>query len=377
MAEPRCPFFGQCGGCSFQHVDYEQQVESKRRQLVNALEHEHIEVFTGDRYNYRNRMDMVFHPGGIGLRRKGSWQRIIDIDHCHIAGEKINTLIGEVRGFFSGVDFFHVKRTCGTYRYAVLRTPGDDSSVSIVLNSDSTKLLPAREHIAEFAQQTSAANVLVTYVPRKTDISISADYYVVKGTDELVSTILGRKFSFNAQGFFQNNDRMIEQMQTYVRSLLKKYDTAGGHLVDLYGGVGTFGIINGELFKQVSVIESFPQAVVSARRNIEVNGVDNVTAVELDAKRLKNAGLPGRLTFILDPPRSGMNPKTITELTRIAPELIVYVSCNVKQLAKDIKKFKDYRIASAALFDFFPHTPHSEAVVELVRDGETGGDETD
>jgi 23S rRNA (uracil-5-)-methyltransferase RumA len=373
MAEPRCPLFGKCGGCSFQHVEYTQQLESKRGQLVNALKHEPIEVFTGSEYNYRNRMDMVFHPGGIGLRRKGDWQQVVDIGHCHIASEKINTLVEEVRSFFTGVDFFNVTKTCGTFRYAVLRSPGEDSSVSIVLNADSTKLLPAREKIAEFARQTSAANVLVTYVPHKTDMSISSDYYVVKGSDELVSTILGRTFSFNAQGFFQNNDQMIEQMQSYVRSLLKKHDTSGYHLVDLYGGVGTFGIINSDLFERVSVIESFPQAVVSAHKNIEANGVENVTAIELDAKRLKNADLPGKLTFITDPPRSGMNPKTITQLTRIAPELIIYVSCNVKQLAKDLKKFKDYRIASAALFDFFPHTPHSEAVVELVR--RDGGEE--
>lgn len=367
MAEPRCPFFGQCGGCSFQHVDYSAQVESKRRQLINAIGHESIEVFTGNEYNYRNRMDMVFHPGGLGLRRKGDWRKITDIDHCHIACEKINTLIAEVRGFFTGVDFFHVRKTSGTYRYAVIRAPGEDSSISIVLNADSTKLLPARDKIKEFARNSSAANILVTYVPHRTDVSISDDYYVVKGTDELVSTILGSRFSFNAQGFFQNNDLMVERMQTYVRSLLKKYDTSANHLVDLYGGVGTFGIINSDLFERVSVIESFPQAVVSARKNIEANGADNVTAVELDAKRLKNAKLPGRLTFITDPPRSGMNPKTITELTRIAPELIIYVSCNVKQLAKDLKKFRNYRIVSAALFDFFPHTPHSEAVVELVR----------
>ncbi|MBW7995160.1 MAG: 23S rRNA (uracil(1939)-C(5))-methyltransferase RlmD [Candidatus Glassbacteria bacterium] len=377
MAEPRCQFFGQCGGCSFQHVDYADQVENKRRQLVNAIGHEDIRLFTGSEYNYRNRMDLVFHSGGIGLRRKGSWHQIVDIPRCEIATGKINTLVEEVRSFFTGVDYFNLRKNSGTYRYAVVRTPGGDSSVSIVLNADSTKLLQAREKISEFAERTSARNVLITYVPHKTDMSISADYYVVKGSDELQSVIQGREFTFNAQGFFQNNDEMIEAMQAYVREIFRRCDTAGTHLVDLYGGVGTFGIINADLFERVSVVESFPQAVVSARRNIEANGAGNVHALELDAKRLKNAELPGRLTFITDPPRSGMNPRTITALTRLAPELIVYVSCNVKQLGRDLKKFSDYRIASAALFDFFPHTPHSEAVVELVREGETGGDEAD
>ena len=368
MAEPRCPYFGQCGGCSFQHTDYADQVENKRRQLVNATEYENIEVHTGSEYNYRNRMDMVFHPGGIGLRRKGSWHQMVDIERCEIATKKINTMVSEVRGFFRDVDWFHVRKNSGTFRYAVMRSPGQDSSLSIVLNADSTRLLPARDMITEFAENCSAANVVVTYVPHKTDMSISEDYFVVKGSDELNCEILGRKFSFNAQGFFQNNDEMSARLQAYVRELLGRHDTAGNHLVDLYGGVGTFGIINSDKFEKVTVIESFPGSVASARKNIEANGVSNVSALELDAKRLKNAELPGRLTVVTDPPRSGMNPKTITELCRLAPEMIVYVSCNVKQLAADLKKFSDYRIASAALFDLFPHTPHSEAVVELVRE---------
>ena len=309
---------------------------------------------------------MVFHAAGLGFRRKGSWHRIVDIEKCVISNEAVNRLIQEIRSFFKEVDYFHLKKNSGTFRYAVIRAPGEDTAISFVLNADSTRLLEAREKIQEFARVTSAANLIVSYVPSNRDVSVSGDYFVVKGSDMLKTTLLDHKFVFNVQGFFQNNDAMASRMHQYVRDLLKSYDTAGFHLVDLYGGVGTFGIINADLFRETTIIESFPPAAAAAVKNIEENHISNIKVLELDAKRLKNAALSSPLTVITDPPRSGMHPKTIHELNRLHPELIIYVSCNLKQLKVDLDKLKDYRIKSAALFDFFPQTPHSEAVVELV-----------
>ena len=237
-----------------------------------------------------------------------------------------------------------------------------------MLNSDSTRLLQARDTISEFAKSSSAKNIVVTYVPHNRDSSVSGDYFVVKGTDELSVKILDHSFSFNVQGFFQNNDSMALELHNYVRGILQSHDLADHHLADLYGGVGTFGIINSDLFSRVTVIESFTQAVESAKKNIQANGCTNVAALELDAKRLRNAMLPRPLTVVTDPPRTGMNPRTILELIRLHPSLIVYVSCNVRKLAADLKKFTGYSVKSAAMFDFFPHTPHVEAVVELEAD---------
>lgn len=368
MAEPLCSYFGSCGGCAAQNVDYPLQVENKRNALAGAIGFEDIRVFHGEEYFYRTRVDMVFHQGGLGFRRKGSWHRIVDVGQCVIAGKAVNRLVGEVRDFFADVDNFHVKKKSGTFRYAVIRAPGGDSSISFVLNADSTRLLQAREKIIEFAEGCAAKNIVVTYVPNNRDASVSGDYFTIKGTDELAVKILGHDFSFNVQGFFQNNDRMALELHTYVRGILKSHEPGTPHLADLYGGVGTFGIINSDLFGKVTVIESFPQAVDSARKNVIANGCQNVTVLELDAKRLKNASLPQPLTVITDPPRSGMNPKTIVELNRLHPQLIVYVSCNIRQLGADVQKFKGYSVKSAAMFDFFPHTPHVEAVVELAAD---------
>jgi len=371
MAEPLCAYFGRCGGCTAQQTDYAAQLDNKRRQLANAIGCEDIRVVHDREYFYRTRVDMIFHPNGLGFRHKGDWRRIEDIDRCVIANEKINEILAEVRASFSGADTFDIRRKSGTFRYAVIRAPQNDSSLSFVLNSDSTRLMEAREKIVRFAERSSAANIMVTYVPSNTDVSVGEDCFVVKGRDLLEESYLGRRFLHHVQGFFQNNYFMAEKLHEHCRGLLQSHQTAGCHLLDLYGGVGTFGIINADLFESVSVVESFGQAIECAGKNIELNGVDNVRAIVLDAARLKNLELPKPLIVITDPPRSGMHPKTIHQLGVLHPELIIYVSCNVKQLGIDLPKLKDYRLKSAALFDLFPQTPHAEAVVELVPTDET------
>jgi len=349
-------------------MDYAAQLDNKRRQLANAIGCEDIQVVHGNEYYYRTRVDMIFHPNGLGFRHKGDWRRIEDISRCVIANERINELLAEIRESFSGADTFDIRRKSGTFRYAVIRAPQQDSSISFVLNSDSTRLLDAREKITRFAERSSAVNVLATYVPSNTDVSVGDDYHVVKGRDLLEESYLGRRFLHHVQGFFQNNFEMAGKLHEHCRAVFQKHQAAGRHLLDLYGGVGTFGIINSDLFESVNIVESFGQAIECAKMNIELNSVQNVNAVALDAARLKNLELPSPLVVITDPPRSGMHPKTIHQLNVLSPELIIYVSCNIKQLGADLPKFKEYRLKSAALFDLFPQTPHAEAVVELTKD---------
>ncbi len=366
MATPLCPYFNNCGGCSFQHVDYEEQVENKKTNLAKAINYQDITVFSGNSYHYRNRMDFVFGPNGLGLRKRRNWKEIVDINKCVISNDAFNILLTEVRNFFKETDYFDIRKKSGTFRYAVIRTPPNDSSISFVLNEDSTKLKDAIDKIKEFAEISTAKNIVVTYVPSKTDNSISKEYFVVKGNDYLKTTICGKDFSFPLQGFFQNNPELIEKMQQYVKDLLTAHDRTYTHLLDLYGGVGTFGIINAELFKTVTIIEGEEEAIKYAQQNITNNKITNTNAMVLNDKQLKKVTLSTPLFVITDPPRSGMNPKTIDRLRELKPKVMIYISCNIEQLGKDLIKFNDYQIKSAALFDLFPQTPHTEAVIELV-----------
>jgi len=131
MAQPLCSYFGKCGGCAAQNIDYPLQLENKRNNLANAIGCEDIRVFSRKEYFYRTRVDMVFHQGGLGFRKKGTWHRIVDIGKCVIANQAVNRLVCEVRDYFTDVDYFHVKKNSGTFRYAVIRAPGEDSSICL------------------------------------------------------------------------------------------------------------------------------------------------------------------------------------------------------------------------------------------------------
>jgi len=365
--EAKCKYYGKCGGCTLQHIDYSIQLENKKNNLIKTINFENIEVYSGKDYNYRNRMDMLFTEKGIGFRKKGTWKEMLDVDECVISNNRLNELIKELREFFRENDAFNPVKHTGTFRYAVIRTPTEDSSISFVLNSDSMKLEQASEKIREFSEKTTAKNIVVTYVESNTDVSLSEEYYVVKGTEYLKEKYLGKEFTYPIQGFFQNNTEVAEKMQEYVNKILKTYNTKESHLLDLYGGVGTFGIINSELFKKVTIIESVKPSIDAAKINIETNNVKNAEAILLDAKHLQKIKTSGKTYVITDPPRSGMHPKTIQQLNVIKPEVIIYISCNIEQLGKDLEKFTGYKIKNAAMFDMFPQTNHIEAIVEMVK----------
>jgi len=369
MAKPLCPYFGKCGGCSFQDVDYAEQLETKKQRILEAVDVEDIQVFSGREYFYRHRMDLVFHEGGLGFKERGAWYNIVDVERCVISDEKLNEFIREIRAFFSGVDVFHVKKKRGTFRYAVIRTPPTDSSISIVLNQESPGLEEAEAKIREFAKITSAYNVLMTLVPPNRGVSVSEEFTVIKGREMLKEEYVGKKFWYPIQGFFQNNHDVAEKMHIYINGLFREHKTQNAHLLDLYGGVGTFALVNAKLFKEVVSIENSERAVEAAEKNIEENKVDNVHPLLQDSKQLKQIELGKPLFVVVDPPRTGIHPRAVKRLNELKPEAIIYVSCNVNQLRDDLGKLVWYKIKSAALFDLFPQTPHIETVAELIPQG--------
>ncbi|MFA5141842.1 MAG: RsmD family RNA methyltransferase [Candidatus Woesearchaeota archaeon] len=367
MTVPKCKYYKKCGGCDCQHLDYARQLQIKKKALIHCSWFENVDLVSGDPYGYRNRMDLIFLGNVIGFRMKVKPGRVIDIDRCEIANERLNKLITEVRSHFKGVDAFNPHLANGTYMFAVVRTPSNDSSISFVLNNESDGIDDALVRIKEFAKVTSANNVLVTYCIPDSPMSISSDYIVVKGKEMLTETLIGKKFHFSAQGFFQNNTQIAEMMQEHVHKLLSKYDTHNAHLLDLYAGVGTFGIINSSLFKSVSIVESFKSCIDAADLNIIENKVKNAKTYAVDAKKINKIDLHAPLFVIVDPPRSGMEYKVIEYLCQLKPKVIIYISCNADEFKKEAKHFKEFEVKTVTLFDMFPQTVHSEAVIEMVR----------
>jgi len=377
-----CPYFDHCSGCTTQNIPYSKQLENKKENLA-ALLNKHtfpfIQVFFGQEFSYRNRMEFIFHSKGLGLRAKDNPKRIIDIDHCPISMPKINTLLTEVRNYFSeannfNINSFNLNLKRGLFRGVVIRsTLLGDSSLSFVLNEDISERGVAGEkekamsQIKEFSLKTTAKNVVITFVQSNIDDLYSSNYLVIKGRDYLEEELCGKKFSFPIQGFFQNNPKVAEKMFNYVNTLLQKYPTNNAELMDLYSGVGTFGIVSSKLFSKTIFVESFSESVNFSQKNMKENSLKNASAHILQAHQLSRLKFSPDLYVIADPPRAGMEEKAIIQLNTLKPKVIVYVSCNPQQLSKDLAKFKQYTIKSIALFDLFPHTWHSEVVVELER----------
>lgn len=375
--KPLCPYFGKCGGCTSQHIAYALQAENKKQMVVNELKKNDInfppdvKLISGKDYFYRNRMDFVFSKDGPGLREKGRFMDIVQIRKCVISNDKINKLLDEVWQWFNvnkdKLDVFDVKRNIGTLRYSVIRASEntDSSTITFILNDDSNKIAEHSELIREFADKTSAENVIIGRVPKNTDLSTSADSFEVKGSIKIEENVLGNKIVFHSQSFFQNNSKMAEEMVGYCKELLEKNNTKDATLVDLYGGAGTFGICLSEIFKKTMIIDSEGLNIDCAKENVEGN--DKIEAIACDAASIQKLNIKEKELFMItDPPRSGMHPKAIANIVNLKPKILIYVSCNPQQMAKELKTFqKYYDIDSVAVFDLFPQTPHTEAVVEM------------
>ncbi len=393
MVEAKCKYFQNCNGCSTQHIDYENQLEIKRKKLFQLIPFENIKLFKSPPFNYRNRLDLLFHKNGLGLRSKflnSPNSSIVDIDRCEIVEDKIKDLIIELREFFTkqDIDFYDIKKKSGTFQSVILRcsdinsdnidSNSIDSACVFVLNSNSTRLGLAYEQIENFSKITTVNNIAISYVPVDEDLSYSNDpddFYIVKGERYLKKRFLDKEFHYPIECFFQNNHKVANEMLIYVKDLLEKYETKNSTLVDLYSGVGTFGLLNSDIFSQVILVENVPPAVEAMQINIKNNNIQNAKYYCLDAKHFKrveinnptNISTDKNLFIVTDPPRVGMDQKTIDRINELSPKVVVYISCNPKQLAKDILKFKNYEINSLALFDMFPQTNHMEVVLEFVK----------
>ncbi|MBU0758174.1 MAG: 23S rRNA (uracil(1939)-C(5))-methyltransferase RlmD [Nanoarchaeota archaeon] len=364
----QCKYYGRCGGCTTQHIEYPTQVKNKTNLVSRAVGFTDVKSFFDSPYNYRNRMDFHFHKKGIGLREKGNKHGLIDVDDCPISNEGVNKLLTELKAFFNDNDSYDPIRKAGTFICVSIRKTGIDSGLNFVLNDESMKLTQATERIKEYAKISGADNIVITYSPYEPDENSEIITYAVKGEEFMKERLLDREFFFPVQGFFQNNTEVAGMMQKYVKELIDRYGFRKETLVDLYGGVGTFGILNAESFSKVFIIEEFAKAIDAAKMNAGDAEIEKIECRAMKAHSIKKLGLKAPLTVIVDPPRSGMDPKTILSLLEKSPEVIIYISCNPLQLGKELDKLKKtFKIVSAAMFDMFPQTSHAEAVVELVK----------
>lgn len=352
--EPKCAYFGRCGGCMLQHLPYDEQIRFKAEKIEKLLGYT-VDVIPSPKiYGHRNRIDVVISTGGIGFRRRGTWWDVVDIEKCEVFGDKSRRALKSLREFMEDFKLqpWDLRKSEGFMRYIVMREGKFTGEFMVNLVTHEGTLPEEVHEYFDFAD-----SIYWSINSSKSDVSYGEPRkfwnkeFIKERLDDVVYLI-------HPNSFFQTNSY---QAVTLVKKVAEFVE--GGKVLDLYSGVGTFGIYLAKKGFDVEGIEINPFAVEMARKNAEINSV-NVTFYVGEDKTVEN--LRKYDTLIVDPPRAGLHPKLIRRILRDKPETIIYVSCNPRTLSRNLEDLKSiYNVEDIAGLDMFPHTPHVEVVAKL------------
>lgn len=396
--EPKCEHFTVCGGCRWQHLPYEVQLESKRQQVVDALERiakvelPEIALALGSSHiwEYRNKMEYTFSNrcwltfeqlesgeefpdrNAAGFHIPGAFDKVLDIHKCHLQddlGNRIRLFIKNY-GKEHNLSFYDLKAQTGFLRTLMIRIASTAEVMAVMVFGEdrSADIEALMEAVAtEFPEITSLMYAVNTKV---NDTLGDIDILAYKGKPYIEEEMEGLKFRVGPKSFYQTNSLQAYELYKVARNFAR---LSGNELVyDLYTGTGTIANFISRQARKVIGIEYVEDAVADARINAEVNGIDNVEFFAGDMKDVLNDdfiaehGRPD--VMIVDPPRAGMHTDVVETILRAEPRSIVYVSCNPATQARDLALLDcKYGVEAVQPVDMFPHTQHVENVVRLVR----------
>ncbi len=397
--EPKCSHFGVCGGCKWEHLPYDYQLQFKQQQVEDALKRiakvelpEISPIIGSERiWEYRNKMEYTFSNkkwltfdqmrsgeeftdrDAAGFHIPGSFDKVLDIECCLLQddlGNRIRRFIRDL-GKKNGWEFYDLKQQHGFLRTLMMRIL-DTGQVMVVMSvgeDDPEKIKTLMDALAAEFPEITSLNYVVNL--KANDTITDQEIICCEGSSPYVEEEMeGLRFRIGPKSFYQTNSRQAYRLYSAVRDLAR---LDGSQLVyDLYTGTGTIANFVARQAKKVVGIEYVPEAIEDAKLNSEVNGIDNTLFYAGDMKDVLNAdfiaehGVPD--VMIVDPPRAGMHADVVATILAAAPRRIVYVSCNPATQARDIAMLDTaYRVTAVQPVDMFPHTHHVEniAVLEL------------
>ncbi|MFC5195838.1 23S rRNA (uracil(1939)-C(5))-methyltransferase RlmD [Bizionia hallyeonensis] len=396
--EPECQHFGVCGGCKWQNMGYEHQLFYKQKEVTNNLTRiGHIELpevtpILGckDPYFYRNKMEFSFSDSrwltleeiqsdrdlgdrnALGFHIPGMWDKILDIKKCHLQADPSNAIRNAVREFAiaNELAFFNTRNQHGLLRTMMIRTSstGDIMVMIQFFKEDKIKRELLLDYLAETFPEITSLQYVVN--EKANDTIYDQDVICYKGNDHIFEEMEGLRFKINAKSFYQTNSEQAYELYKITRDLA---GLTGNELVyDLYTGTGTIAQFVAKKANKVVGVEAVPDAILAAKANAQLNGIANVDFYVGDMKNVFNQdfinthGHPD--VIITDPPRDGMHKDVVNQILNIAPEKIVYVSCNSATQARDLQLMDaQYKVTRTQAVDMFPQTHHVENVVLLER----------
>ncbi|WP_339649802.1 23S rRNA (uracil(1939)-C(5))-methyltransferase RlmD [uncultured Salegentibacter sp.] len=396
--EPVCQHFGTCGGCKWQNMGYEYQLEYKQDEVLNNLirvgkvELPEVTPILGSKeiYFYRNKMEFSFSDSrwltpeeinsgkdfddknALGFHIPGMWDKILDIKKCHLQEDPSNAIRNFIKEFASSHDlsFFNARKQEGLLRTLMIRTSSTGEIMVLIqfFHEDKAKRVLLLDAVLEMFPEITSLQYVIN--EKGNDTIYDQEVVCYKGRDHIFEQMEGLQFKINAKSFYQTNSAQAYELYKITRDFA---DLKGDEIVyDLYTGTGTIAQFVAKKAKKVIGVEVVPEAIIDAKENAERNQINNAEFFVGDMKKvfsqefINNHGQPD--VIITDPPRDGMHKDVIAQIIGILPQRIVYVSCNSATQARDLSLLDEYyKVTRVQPVDMFPQTHHVENVVCLER----------
>lgn len=394
--EPICQHFGVCGGCKWQNMNYSQQLFYKQNEVKNHLQRigkielPEFETILGSekQFFYRNKMEFGFsnarwlteneinsdnelqNRNALGFHIPKMWDKILEITKCHLQADPSNAIRNEIRQFANdnNLTFFNPRNHEGFLRTLMIRTASTGEIMVLIQFFEEQK--ENRELLLDFLSEKFPTITSLQYVinGKANDTIYDQNVVLYKGRNYILEEMEGLKFSINAKSFYQTNSGQAYELYKITREYA---GLTGNEIVyDLYTGTGTIAQFVSKNAKKVVGVEAVPEAIFDAKENAKRNNITNCDFFVGDMKVVFNEdfirknGKPD--VIITDPPRDGMHKDVIEQILKIAPQKVVYVSCNSATQARDLALMDEqYKVTKVRPVDMFPQTHHVENVVLL------------
>ena len=401
--QPVCEHFGLCGGCKWQHLDYQWQLFYKQKQVkdnfdrIAKIDYPEITPILGceKQYFYRNKLEFSFSnrkwltdgaPAGtyseedckgFGYHLQGLFDRVIDVEHCYLQADPSNDIRLFIRDFTmkKHISYHNVRAHEGTMRNVVVRCNAKGEFMVIVVINEENDIVKNEMIPALCERFPQIISVMLVINSKFNDMISDLPFECMKGEPYLIETMKSPRAGFadlmfrvGPVSFFQTN---VYQAERLYKAAFDLAGVKGDELMyDLYTGTGTIALYFSRFVKKVVGIEYVEEAITDAKINAEINGITNATFYAGDMAKVftdEFINVNGTPDFIVtDPPRAGMHENVIGQLLKIKARRIVYVSCNPATQARDLALLDPlYAVKAVQPVDMFPHTQHVENIVLL------------
>lgn len=395
----KCKYFGSCGGCKQQDLNYEDQAKYKQQQVeeifykLGGFSDFEVEPIIPSKsvFHYRNKMEFSFgdkrwltkeeiineatldRDFALGLHIPRIYDKVLDVDECFLQSEVSNKILNFTRDFFKkqNTSIYSTKTHTGYLRNLVIKQSfhTNDLMVNLVTSEEKDELV--NEYCDELCKEIPQVTTVINNINKKFAAVAVGDYEkIIYGSGFIYDEIGKHKFRISANSFFQTNTFQAEKL---YQTALDFAELKGNEIVyDLYSGAGTIAIYVSDKAKKVYAFEAVESAIADAKVNADLNNIQNVKFLATDLYKsflpiVDKYNIPKPDVMIIDPPRSGMHPTTVDDVIKLSPDKIIYVSCNPATQVRDIKLMVEagYKLIKIRPVDMFPHTFHIENVAFL------------